>query len=305
MVPDALHATDIRIRDLATGAIVANISHSIGFGFGAAFVDYDHGTLWISATPYDRQHNNSTRPFGPPSTNCGHWGCGVYVFNSSDLVSWTRAKTDVDYSGPNTDIARVYSSPQHPVPPNLLPHRYVMATEMGQPWAVNNNLDGDLSHGWITLPTSNASGGAHACPSVRYLPSDGYYYTVSGGHTVALQRSRDLLVWESASDVFIQPSPADVLVATSVMATSQSNLEVSHAVQSIPLQRQWDHDSNDADLCCEAWGGASTAKGGPSTSYVIWGADGQGSSGFVAGPEGVAVVAVGNVTLDKLLQSYF
>ena len=72
-----------------------------------------------------------------------------------------------------------------------------MATESGSSWAVNNNADGDLSKGWITLPAAKAHGGALACPSVRYLPSDGYYYTVSGGSIIPLMRSKDLLVWET------------------------------------------------------------------------------------------------------------
>jgi hypothetical protein len=79
----------IRIREMGSGNIISNISHSIGFSFGAAFVDYDHDMLWISATANDRQHNN-TRPYGPPATSCGHWECGVWVFNSSDLTTWTR-----------------------------------------------------------------------------------------------------------------------------------------------------------------------------------------------------------------------
>ena len=34
-------------------------------------------------------------------------------------------------------------------------YKYVMATEDGT-WAVNNQDDGDLSHGWITLPAAQA-----------------------------------------------------------------------------------------------------------------------------------------------------
>ena len=67
------------------------------------------------------------------------------MFNSSDLKTFTRRQTDVEWNGPNTDIARVYPSIDHPVPANLPPHRYVMATESGASWAVNNNADGDLS----------------------------------------------------------------------------------------------------------------------------------------------------------------
>merc|ERR1711904_351078 len=105
--------------------------------------------------------------------------------------------------------------------------------------------------GWITLNASEAHGGVIACPSVRYLPSDGYYYTVSGGSIVQLQRSKDLLKWEKASIPFIQASPADILVASSVMSSAAKNLERSHANLSFPFREKWDRDSNDADFCCE------------------------------------------------------
>jgi len=311
-LPEYRNHSYIRIRDMESGNVIQNISLSIGFGFGAAFVDYDHGQLWISATANGRSSPTAPRPYGPPhdhSCSETHWECnGVWVFNSSDLTTWTRRQTDVTWNGPNTDIARVYPSPAHPTPTNLPPHRYVMVTEKGAAWAVNDNADGDLSHSWVTLPASKAYGGIEACPSVRYLPSDGYYYTVSGGSKIPLMRSRDLLVWETAAGPatpFIQASLGDVKTAGSVMASAASNLVKGHANLSFPFQSQWDHDSNDADLCCESWGGASPEKGGPEISYVLWGADGQGTSGFKSGPEGFAAMGTANMTLEKLLQSYF
>jgi hypothetical protein len=299
----------IRIRELATGNIVSNISHSIGFGFGAAFVDYDHETLWISATPNDRANHTSERPYGPPHDfSCGHFECGVWVFNTTDLKTWTRTQTDISTKItyiPNTDIARVYSSKAHPTPSNLPPHRYIMATELGSTWIVNNRADGDLTQGWEVLNTSQAKGGALACPSVRYLPSDGYYYTISGGNIIKLQRSRDLLLWEYASLYFLQPSEADVLTASSVVASAADNLQKSNASLSFPHHTVWDLNSNDGDFCCESWGGAAPEKGGPESAYIVWGADGQGSSGWTSGPEGFAAIATANITLEKLLQSYF
>ena len=183
-LPEYRNHSYIRIRDMESGNVVQNISLSIGFGFGAAFVDYDHGQLWISATANGRSSPTAPRPYGPPhdhSCSETHWECnGVWVFNSSDLTTWTRRQTDVKWNGPNTDIARVYPSPAHPTPTNLPPHRYVMVTEKGAAWAVNDNADGDLSHSWVTLPASKAYGGIEACPSVRYLPSDGYYSALHG-----------------------------------------------------------------------------------------------------------------------------
>ena len=165
---------------METGNVISNISQSIGFGFPAAFVDYDHEQLWISATGFDRANcAYSKKGQGPPfpmpanytlpgctriqtipnsGATSGSWVGGVFVFNSTDLRTWQRHKTDVKWSGPNTDIGRVYDSPTHPTPANLPPHRYVMATEAGETWAVNNNADGDLTSGWKTLSKSQAQG---------------------------------------------------------------------------------------------------------------------------------------------------
>ena len=321
--PEYLGHSYFRIRDMKTSRVVANVSHSIGLGFPAAFVDYGYdkgaGMLWVAATPNDRGSNRKgARPFGPPhdynSSTCGNystgrWECGVYMFNSSDLVHWDRTKTDIAWGGPNIDLARVYSSNQHPTPPNLPEHRYVMTSEKGV-WMVNNNADGDLRSGWITLTKQQAHGGSVACPSVRYLPSDGYYYTVSGGHQVILQRSRDLLHWEKPDPAdpavpFIQASDNDTLVASGVMDSAASNLARGFANLSFGNRTEWDHDSNDADLCCESWGGASPAQGGPEKSYVLWGCDGQGASGWKDGPEGFACIGTADMPLDQLLQSYF
>lgn len=276
--------------------MVTNITSSISFGFGTAMVDHTTGTAWVFGTPIDRsagtKHNCSTCP--PASERTGVW-----AWSSKDLVHWTRFHTDVKWSGPNVGVAMVVPG-AHAVPGNLPPHRYVMATEQGKTWAVNNNGDGNLASGWVTLTSDKAKGGVLACPSVIYVPSDGYYYTISGGNYIPLQRSRDLLEWERAAEVFIRASPGDVRTASDMMASAHDNLVRGHAYnESIPNWSKWDHDSNDADWCCEP-----NIKG-MAGSTIIWGADGQGSSGWTAGPEGVASIGVSNLTLAALVQSYF
>jgi len=242
-----------RIRDLASGDVVANISSSIGFGFGSAFVDYDSGTLHIFGTPKDRD-TDTPRPYGPPpysgcrsndmydpSRRCG----GVWVFSTKDLSGWRRLQTDVQWSGANVGVGRVYADNNRhsPRPSNLPPHKYIMATESGSYWAVNNNADGsDLSTGWSTLEPARARGGSKACPSVRYLPSDDYYYTVSGGDTVDIMRSRDLLQWERSSgnmSPFIQASAGDVQTASGIMSSAATNLVNGHANLSFPFRAKW------------------------------------------------------------------
>lgn len=315
-LPEYKNHSYFRIRDFETGNILTNISTSIGFGFGSAFVDYDHGpTAWVFGTPKDRDDPNLPRPYGPPiykncrsndmsdpTLRCG----GVWAWWSTDLIHWQRAQTDVLWSGANVDVGRVRRDNMISLPENLPAHRYVMATESGNTYALNNNIDGNLTTGWITLPKNQSHGGVLACPSIRYLPADQYYYTVSGGHTVVLQRSKNLLSWERASGSatpFIQNSPGDVRVATDMMKSAWDNINhMPNANISLAHRESWDHDANDADLCCESWGGASDIK---DASYIVWGADGQGSSGWTQGPEGFPAVGKANVTLDVLLQSYF
>ena len=101
-----------RVRDFASGVVIANITSSIGFGFGSAFVDYETGTFWVFGTVNDRCGHNTLPDVG-----------SVYAFSASDagLQAWSRSKTDVAWTGPNTDVARVLGAS----PPGLPPHRYV------------------------------------------------------------------------------------------------------------------------------------------------------------------------------------
>ena len=93
----------------------------------------------------------------------------------------------------------------------------------------------------------------------------------------------------------------DVLTASDVMSSAHQNLLNGHAYNmSIPNWGEWDRDSNDADWCCEP------NIDGMAGATIIWGADGQGSSGWKAGPEGVASIGVSDhLTLRTLVQSYF
>ena len=98
----------------------------------------------------------------------------------------------------------------------------------------------------------------------RYLPSDGYYYTVSGGNTIPLMRSKDLLVWERAAGdaaPFIQASVGDNQTATSVMASAAANLVKGHANLSFPFRPEWDRDANDADMYVGAPHGGCCTRG--------------------------------------------
>ena len=286
--------------------------------------------------------NNSVCPWTGPSARCDVWpiikcvnktrrcdseyGVGMqFMWKSTDLKTFTRSVSDVRFDTGalgaktahiNVRISRVHATAAHPTPPNLPPHRYVMNSDSDtMRWAVNNNADGDLTHGWITLNSTGnkyfASGGVDACPSVAYVQSDGFYYTVSGGGRIRLQRSRDLVHWQSPpasmahASPFIQPSEGDTITADWVMASAAENLRKGHANLSFPFRSKWDYDSSDSDFCC-ADPGASPANGGPRGAFILWGCNGQGASGWKSGPEGFSCMATtSNVTLEKLLQSYF
>ena len=282
-----------RIRDFETGKVISNIKTSIGFGFGNAFVDYEFDKFWIFGTPNDRCRNQN-RPFGPPVNETN---IGVYSWWSSNLVNWTRCKTTVTWNGPNVDVAKVYSSPYQRN--SSIPfHKYVMATEDGI-WFVSNTTAGDLSKGWIALNSSKYKGGSYGCPSVRYLPHDGYYYVVSGGKKIYLQRSRNLQDWELAVSPVVEPSRNDSHV-TNLVNGVQNILMQPNASYSLSHLSDWDNNTNDADLCCESWGGASDIK----NSYLVYGVSDQGSKTWKY-PGAFSGLSEGNMTLDKLLQSFF
>eukprot|EP01060_Flectonema_neradi_P007605 TRINITY_DN15335_c2_g2_i1.p1 TRINITY_DN15335_c2_g2~~TRINITY_DN15335_c2_g2_i1.p1 ORF type:complete len:355 (+),score=53.78 TRINITY_DN15335_c2_g2_i1:56-1120(+) len=282
-----------RMRDYLTGEVISNIETSIGMGFGNGFVDYDHETYWVFGTPLDRCGNQS-RPFGPPANETLH---GVYAWSSKDLINWTRFKTDANWNGPNVDVGRVYPS-KYQLSSPLPEHKYVMATEHGE-WLINNNPTGNLATGWQLLDNSTFKGGVEACPSVRYLPSDGYYYTVSGGVRVVLQRSRDLQTWERASVDFLAPDANDSHVPNVVNGVGNIKMQPG-AENSLRNLNKWDNDTNDADLCCENWGGASKIN----QSYLVYGVSDQGSRRW-PDPAAFSGLSKANMTLEKLLQSFF
>eukprot|EP01064_Diplonema_japonicum_P018415 TRINITY_DN2709_c2_g1_i1.p1 TRINITY_DN2709_c2_g1~~TRINITY_DN2709_c2_g1_i1.p1 ORF type:complete len:375 (+),score=93.93 TRINITY_DN2709_c2_g1_i1:65-1126(+) len=285
--PEYKNHSYYRIRDFETGAVMTNISSSIGMGFGASFIDYDNQRAWVFGTSYDRCNNSHNSPTGPP---------GVYAWWSDDLLTWNRAKTDANWTQYNVDVARVYGQS----PPGIPTHKYVMATEDGSAWLINDSPDGNLTKGWVLLDQQKYRGGVAACPSVRYLPSDGYYYTVSGGHVIYIQRSKDLQNWEKAPAPFVQPSPGDVRIPPFVGSIANYGENPSTWV-SMANRDKWDHNSNDCDLCCESWGGASEVQ----ESWVVYGASDQGSKEWQQGPEGFSALGHAKMPLDKLLQSYF
>jgi beta-glucosidase-like glycosyl hydrolase len=300
-----------RVRDFGTGAVVVNLTLSVGFAYGSAFVDH-------AATP------PRFYIFGTPHDRCGHAtmpnNTGVWVFWSDHPTlapeSWQRAQTDVawnlDGHGANVDVAAVLG----PSPPGLPPHKYIMMTDRAT-FAVNAGQGGDLSLGWGVLPppvgAPNCPGGCQ-CPSIRFLPSDGNYYVVSGGHSIWLMRSADLVHWEVAGNrtPIIKPSAGDGGVVNG-LGGSPANLNAADKFyrekgrntsrEMLQHLENWDFNSNDADFCCESWGGASEVR----ASYFNYGASSQATppTGGLNGPTAFQALALSNLSLGELLPSFF
>jgi len=60
----------------------------------------------------------------------------------------------------------------------------------------------DDLQGWV--PANNGTkitpgSGFGPCPSIHHAAETGHFYVISGGHAIALSRTRDFKVWEHAS----------------------------------------------------------------------------------------------------------
>ena len=330
-----------RIRDFETGAIIANITTSVGFGFVSAFVDYSGGdgtsdsdgavadvgvggalgagTVWLFGTPADRCHGN-----GDATTVQAWW--------STDLVAWASAQAfDLGLHTYNVQVTR--TAPLGGASPAereawrrrraagtarlLPPHRYVMILECFH-FAVNDNADGNLTHGWTLLAGAVAPPGAPCGgPSITYSPLDDFFYVLTGGSEVWLERTQDFASWElSSPSPFIAPSAGDGLASAmqgfSAAATTRGSpparaVGVPENFPFVPFEPvwrenwdSWAQNSNDADSCC--------MHSAVNSSIVIWGASTQG--GPPAPPlDGTGAssnsIGVAPVPLTQLLASYF
>ena len=295
-----------RVRDFTPGsggAVIANLSLSLGFAYGSAYVDHARARFWVFGTPHDR---------------CGHAvmpnNTGVYAFYSDDaqLRTWTRVRTDVpwnvDGKGYNVAVAGVAA----PSPAGLPPHSHVLIADHGSLF-INAATDGNLSAGWVAVPPASppfAWPDSCQCPSIRFL-ADGYYYVLEGGHAIWLLRSRDLRSWElppgrrapiitpSAGDGAVAPGWASVIDASDRYYASRGR---NTTRQMLAHLGDWDHNANDADMCCE--GGTTPVP----YALINWGPSSQAAppTGGLNGPSSMqALIHVPNVTLDALLGSFF
>eukprot|EP01043_Picozoa_sp_COSAG02_P084162 COSAG02_NODE_22042_length_765_cov_1.531532_1_plen_238_part_01 len=153
--------------------LIANVSETVATSFVSAFVDHRSSgdVLWLSALNEDRCKQQC--------------GTGVLAIRSTDLRTFTS--TDIGYKGKtcNTEVAGLNVAS----PSSLPPHKYVMILEPFT-FLLNNNADGDLTHGWTAATGSKSPHAPGGGPSIRF--EDGHYFVITGGQTVMLCRSKDL-----------------------------------------------------------------------------------------------------------------
>ena len=305
-----------RIRDLESGAVIANISSTRGFGFLSALTDYDTGTLWLFGTPADRCLGNGD-------------ATSVQAWWSTDpaLQVWSTALAfDYGKHTYNVQVVKVAPPPGLPAPQTarlaaavaertaaagLPPHKYAMFLEEFA-WAIN--AGDDLTTGWVLLNNTRQPEGAPAGgPMMLYNGYDQFYYILTGGNTVHLYRTQDFFNWvESSPSPFIFPSEDDAAVAPfsdfparALYRGAPSNLHVGVPEPGPqrpynpwwmgPNWTAWVHNSNDGDMARLAPLAAPPRciffflplpphtlhsqccmHANVSTSYIVWGASTQG-----------------------------
>jgi hypothetical protein len=234
--PEYANHSYARVRDFTTGTVVSNISSSIGFGFLNAFPDYDHNRLWLFGTPADRCHGNcgactgASCPGLPSCLSVQSWWTSEAVPKSFETaVAIPKGAKGLPHTY-NQGVSRVR------VPgPGMPPHGYVMISE-GDPFFINNDPDGNLTAagaGW-TYPDQHKHPGGSGGVSMQWAADSsdptkpGWYYSVTGGSSVGLARSRDLKVWDSHG--------YNVVMSNEANATLKGEYQVRiHCVRKTPL----------------------------------------------------------------------
>jgi len=283
------------VRDLLTWDIIVSLQQSCDHGFGSATVFKDpsdgketmmiFGTRWIR---YDIDQPNAPQWDGP----CSKGECSVDVYWSSDpkLQVWQNATAAALPKGMvayNSDVAPVNPAALAKHNSALPPHKWIMALEylfngFSTIFLINNG-DVPTKAPWVLLDTktyfipklAGGGNGVGACPSVRYVPSTGYYYVVSGGNDVYITRSKDLMNWELGKyngGAILSPDPAG---DCKVMSRDWTAWNPPNATRELLVNKcnTWDKDADDADLT------EINYKGKVATLFM-WDATNQGGIGF-------------------------
>lgn len=281
-----------RVRDFTTGAVVANISSSIGFGFINAFPDYDHNRLWLFGTPADRCHGNcgacsgAACPNRTPCTSIQSWWTSLRVPTHFDTAVAVPAGTAGLQHTYNQGVSRVR------VPgPGMPHHRYVMISE-GDSFFINDDPTGNLTaagKGWFKPEQTRhpgPSGGVTmqwAVDGADPTSKHGWYYAITGGKSVGFSRSRDLKLWDDGYHIVMSnqanlTSRGEYQIAPYNGFPESAARKGFAAMAAVASWTKWGYDNNDGDVCCADQDAAEKNGHGRSPSgWLIWGASTQGS----------------------------
>jgi hypothetical protein len=285
-------------------------------------------TLWVFGT------NNDQRWGGAPRSQ-------VHAFWSTDLVTWNHSVA-LNIAAFNSSMGGAYNVDVTSRPDGTS----VMALEpagscSGGVQCVSYFAEcvacgSDLSRGWELLDGSKytaASMGEVDNPTIRYMPSDGYYYLVTArAHTVTavappllptrwttmIGRSKDLLIWEESPHLWgfaCQPGDLTIIPGSALDKLGDQQACMPFCNKSfaqeavIDINRSdmdfWEVPADEEDSSGAAGGGGG---GGPKT-FVVWvtGNQGTGAGTLHSCPHDCGASAAGIVdsSLEKWLQSYF
>ena len=235
-------ASYLRVRDLATNVVLANVSascnHAFGFGIVLPRAAAGKDLLQIWGTPWNREQAPAPPRRRLRGVTAGWYGpcdtpgnCTIDAFATSDptLQAWTPVVPAATprYAVYNSDVAPV-AAPATPLAAarraasGLPPMRWIMALEDGPSgrFAYSNDLSPVSNASWVFLNESfnlghpNMPGQVGSCPSVRYDPASGFFYVLTGGTFIFVLRSTDLLgPWELAATPLLTPDAQDCVFA--------------------------------------------------------------------------------------------
>ena len=281
-----------RFRDVVT--LETTPSFAPGYSFGCAFVLGD--TMWAFGR-------------GPNSTQIG-------AFSSTDLATWQHspAAAQLDGFGHVASDYTVYNNNVHFGRNGT----FVMAIELGRPSDITGQpfttvfmthpAGTDLSNGWVFRdphthvwpPIKPAHGYEGACPTIRYVAADDFYYLlnlhedvrldVRVGYGTCVVRSRDLITWESSKLNPILDFKGNVTADKGAPPRPKSSLYYTNFTSVMEAYIAKATDINNSDIDFVDFNG---------NVYIVY------SWGNQEGTEFLGAAVVRNVTTDMWLQAYF
>ena len=292
------NASYVRIRDFASGKIVANLSSTVGYGFVTPFPDYRHQQLWLFGSKCNRCAKPNKEDFGCDKDR------GITAWKLLDIDKpnttqpqfqrWRRQRIPLTQPTYNVQVTAADKTK------NL---SYVMIAEPFTIYVKNNIVDNNLMTPWRRLKAQPPKDVPVGGPSIRHV--GGFFYILTGGFRVELIRTKDFVSWErSPNRPFIQPTRADAQVAPYNGFPAVQEIRGFPPMSCDQCWTKWDWNSNDADVAYLDPSNSSNSN----KTWIIWGAGTQGKipkPPLTLANHCTNVVAVANMSLANLFQHHF